>query len=572
MIEYGDLVEYKLRESIHGTLTSALPQRGIVKSIRLHSDNNTKTIMLNNGDMLVSSLHMVRRMSMRTLDTNRVLWNPVPTWKNLSEFLLEPTEYANTPSVNSTTNVNGAIDGTANEMDSPDLIPVCPLNSTNQQRKIDIKQCQRRDNQLRQKRICKSGQYVHWLKGDERLKEIADLDVIYRECLTVREVQGFRKLIGINDRCTYEREKYNLKERLRYRKKNWRPFRVLQQISFFPWLTSIKNKFSSTNSGHPDSQVQQLPMDSDGSYEQTERDLLFTEKTIEFEDTVSALKVRFCACCRENHIKEVRTLADANKEYICAGCSNKSVERDHYLRYNLQPIWYERIEGTNDHTNLKRDSEGNPIIRYDQPKELTSLTMAEKLLIRRCSPFIPALHLHSGYMAIEGHGVAFEQNIDEMCNELPQTKASTLTFLRQMGNKTTHDVHITSLRVRKRKVLEALRWLQLHHVDYHNIKIQPKNLDWMGDSKEQYLRDRAFRMKVKDKNEPKETPFVSRVQCLIDKADDDNIPFHMMGVSDQHRIPNATQSKPILELVKSVSPNERHKLYLFPSHGDQPIK
>ena len=573
MLQFGDLVEYKLRVPVSGMLPSSLPQRGIVQSIKLQSDNKTKTVTLNNGDRLVSTLHMVRRISMRTLDTNQVLWNPVPTWKHLAELHLEPTEYATDPSSNlAAADATGAMEGPANEMDSPDLIPVCPLHQSQEKRHLEKSKSCTRENRLRQKLISKSGQYVHWLEGDKRLGEIEELDDLYRECLTVREIQGFRKLVGISDKDTYDREKYNLKKRLKYKKQTWLPFRILQRVSFFPWLHRTKNNIESS-SGQSTSNAQQAPIDGCADSGSTERDLLFTEKTIEFEDTVSALKVRFCSCCRENHIREVRTVACATKEYICSSCSKKDVEKDHYLRYNLQPIWYERVEGTSDHKNLKRDSEGNPIVRYDQPKELTSLTMAEQLLIRRCSPFIPAIHLHSGYMAIDGHGVAFEQKIEEMCNELPQTKASTLTFIREMGNKNTHDVHITSLRVRKQKVLNALRWLQLHHVDYHDIKIEPKNLDWMGASDEQYLRGQKFTMKVADKNEPKEAPFVSRVQCLINDANDaDDIPFHMLGQSDGHRIPSAKQSKPILELVKSVPSKERHKLKLFPPHGDQPIK
>eukprot|EP00984_Skeletonema_dohrnii_P026385 scaffold15744_cov97-Skeletonema_dohrnii-CCMP3373.AAC.1 len=77
----------------------------------------------------------------------------------------------------------------------------------------------------------------------------------------------------------------------------------------------------------------------------------------------------------------------------CDTCrTNKCSETEYYLKMNLQPIWFERqADG-----DLRLDEEGNPVRRYDIPNELKSLTMAEKLLIRRCSPLIPSHHIKNG--------------------------------------------------------------------------------------------------------------------------------------------------------------------------------
>ncbi len=121
----------------------------------------------------------------------------------------------------------------------------------------------------------------------------------------------------------------------------------------------------------------------------------------------------------------------------------------------MHPLWYE-IE---DDGSFRMDSNGKKIPRFDRPHELLRLSMAKKLLIRRCANFVPSIHLSNGTFALKGHCVTFPQDITEMCNELPLRKEAVVVIIRYIGNKDTSAVYPKSLRVNKQNVLEALLWL-----------------------------------------------------------------------------------------------------------------
>ena len=112
-------------------------------------------------------------------------------------------------------------------------------------------------------------------------------------------------------------------------------------------------------------------------------------------------------------------------------------------------------------------------MRYDIPQELNSLTMAEKLLIRRCAPFIPVVHIAPNVLGIQGHCVCYPQNIKELCKYLPNRKEEIITFIHKVGGHDTKGLtsHIDAFKVRKTKVLTALHWLKKHSIHYHDIII-----------------------------------------------------------------------------------------------------
>jgi hypothetical protein len=109
----------------------------------------------------------------------------------------------------------------------------------------------------------------------------------------------------------------------------------------------------------------------------------------------------------------------------------------YYLKNNLHPIWYE----ISNNGSFVRDQNNNKVPRFDIPLELKRLSMAEKFLIRRCSNYIPSVHLSNGVFALKGHCVTFPQDISAMCNELPLRKESMVVFIRYLGNKDTTDVY-----------------------------------------------------------------------------------------------------------------------------------
>jgi hypothetical protein len=124
--------------------------------------------------------------------------------------------------------------------------------------------------------------------------------------------------------------------------------------------------------------------------------------------------------------------------------------------------------------------------------------MAEKLLIRRCTNFVPSMHLSNGTFALKGHCVTFPQDITEMCNKLPLRKEAVVVFIRYIGIKDTSAVYPKSLRVNKQNVLEVLPWLKKHNSYYANITINELNLDWMNGQNEANIGTQASILKTKD--------------------------------------------------------------------------
>ena len=93
-IDPGDVIEYKLNRPINDNDNDDCIIRATVAGIRLELDGKTKTVLLNNGDALVNSLHLVRRISMRNLYTGEIMWNPIRDWVALSSIHKHPTEDA----------------------------------------------------------------------------------------------------------------------------------------------------------------------------------------------------------------------------------------------------------------------------------------------------------------------------------------------------------------------------------------------------------------------------------------------------------------------------------------------
>lgn len=267
---------------------------------------------------------------------------------------------------------------------------------------------------------------------------------------------------------------------------------------------------------------------------ETNRARMIFEESMQFEYTMKTLQLRTCDVCRTNKLdfknkdidsdrecggyldtktyhttKEDNTRADVSDSdsdsntdgdgdigavtdqettdnkydqanFICSSCiKNKYHQNDHYLESNLQPVWYER----DPNGKIRIDSEGRAVARYDIPPELKSLTMSEKLLIRRCSPMIPSHHLKHGFYGIEGHCICFPQHIEAMCSELPQQKSNMVIFVRHISTRLTGEVRSRHFRVNKARVIRALEWLKIHHIGYHDITINESNMDWIvGDS------------------------------------------------------------------------------------------
>ena len=120
---------------------------------------------------------------------------------------------------------------------------------------------------------------------------------------------------------------------------------------------------------------------------------------------------------------------------------------------------------------------------YSIPRELEDLTLIEKLLIQRISPFVPLEHMYKGTMGLRGHVCAFHQGIKGIATILPRlpSDVSIVRIVREMKG----EIGCSSLRetkayhVNKERVIRALRWLKKFNPEYADITITETNLDWV---------------------------------------------------------------------------------------------
>ena len=203
----------------------------------------------------------------------------------------------------------------------------------------------------------------------------------------------------------------------------------------------------------------------------TNREFIQREQTVLFEHKMNSIHLHVCRTCLEYEILFDRS--NARKEYdVCDKCKSKKID---YIKENRQPVWYEY----NADGSKVCDDNNIPIPQYNIPEELSNLTMAEKLLIRRCCPFIPSVHLKEGILGIKGHCICFPQDVNEVCTILPQLKCQVVKYIREIGNTDSSRHRWEMLRVNRGRVLRALRWLKIHNSEYADIVIDETNLEWM---------------------------------------------------------------------------------------------
>lgn len=178
-----------------------------------------------------------------------------------------------------------------------------------------------------------------------------------------------------------------------------------------------------------------------------------------------------CKCCRQIRIKH-----NINKSNICVSCK-KHKDPSYFLRNDGLPIWY-----------ANGDKSTDP--QFHLPQELQNLTLAEKMLIQRVSPFVPLHHVKNGIMGLKGHVCAFEQNIKDMAQTLPRPHAEIdiLRVEQTIRSEIGSDVFKRkAFKVSRSKVITALFWLQTNNVEYMDINIDVSNLEWIGESDIGYI-------------------------------------------------------------------------------------
>ena len=124
-------------------------------------------------------------------------------------------------------------------------------------------------------------------------------------------------------------------------------------------------------------------------------------------------------------------------------------------------------------------------IHYELPEVLQDLREGEKLLIQQVSPYVPVQHMQKGSYGCKGHVCSFPQDITTLCTVLPRipTDVNLVNVVKSFLDNEQNPQKLT-FRIRRDKVLTALRWLVEYNPEYRNITVKVSNLDWMTEQEQ----------------------------------------------------------------------------------------
>lgn len=162
------------------------------------------------------------------------------------------------------------------------------------------------------------------------------------------------------------------------------------------------------------------------------------------------------------------------EDYHCRDCS--SIPDDFFWtpgQNKLLPVWYNEMNEP----------------QYNLPSCLIDLRLGEQLLIQRLSCFIPIVHIKNGVFGLKGHCCCFRQDITHLAKVLPRMDVQIVRVVKEYSVKTGSDSTTSCdiFKIRREKVLAALRWLKKHHKGYAedpDLIIDENNLSWMDGKNE----------------------------------------------------------------------------------------
>ena len=187
--------------------------------------------------------------------------------------------------------------------------------------------------------------------------------------------------------------------------------------------------------------------------------IIFEEAVKSFEDQCQSIK-HFC--CQNCQMTGISLKPSQRNPLICSTCQASGTNGQDKVK-DL-PIWYDEKKN----------------VQFYLPDELKCLREGEKLLIQQVAAYVPLQHLQSGQIGSRGHVCSFVQDISSICTVLPRLP-DDVQFVKVVKKYLQEGGQIGSKMfvVRKKAVLDALKWLKKYNVEYSNIEIKESNLDWI---------------------------------------------------------------------------------------------
>jgi hypothetical protein len=223
-------------------------------------------------------------------------------------------------------------------------------------------------------------------------------------------------------------------------------------------------------------------------------------QNLDFEYMNRDILFSTCSTCRSKFFfkqKDISLIPPTQ----CNACMEKKYTLEKLLQKNLIPVWYKKNDIHRKHP------------QFHQPKALRNLLEGERLLIQLKSLHLNTTHIKNGQYGADGHSVCFLTDNESVCKILPRKREETLTLLRYYTKKGEDVPHVDKFKIRRSKVLQALKWLKDHHPSYKDITIDAENLSWMGENEECSLVTEAD---VRELNEAVDEPeTVSETQTCV---------------------------------------------------------
>ena len=559
--------------------------------------SSDKILQVSDGTWLSRKVHQVKRIEIVRPLENKRLVNPSPKWKGLDKVVVIPpyetvdeddeVDGVVENDINSggtTTTADTTSPGPAESNDSGE--PTAGNQEQEEQEEEQIpKYTSRSEKNKRERTSCGTTNNSHWVETRRDRTEENYLDMrraTHTYIRWARDGVEYDKAKSDVNKMYLHTLKYGIVHKF-YEKK---PFAVSTKTEFKKSIQNLRDAVNNrirTNAIAIAIKFDVTFMDNPsygehGRSNESNRSRQTIEEMLKFEYKMKTLQLQTCSVCRENRLdfsEKDKESATRCEEVICSTCrTKKHKESDYFLKNNFHPVWYERdSEGV-----MKFGEDGKPVVRYDIPSELKDLTMSEKLLIRRCSPMIPSMHIKDGIYGINGHCVCFPQDINNMCMELPQTETSMVTFVRHISNRVTGESISRHYKVNKRKVIAALKWLKIHHSGYHGITINESNLDWIKNGS---LYDVAKKYTLNTKPSRRdavadaaETLSGNQTGTTEDKNNEDEFEMETVHPNYNNNLPNSTQAKIVKEFEAIAhATNQKEKVLNFPPiDHNAPIK
>ena len=548
----GDVVEYRL--------SNETGVDGRSRVVFVQNSSGTKLVKLQNGTILRPNRHALKRIKMHCGATDNLISDPLSRWTDLSKCTLQAGSYEPLP--HSPLDCDPEEQSCCSSSDcsgDDEARPTARVRTSEGLTKVGQHAKMRRVRNLIKRRqgLTKLPKFSWCHSNDiEYFCYVDDINDKYRKMLQIGDAPYFRHrkhgvsaMINSTSKEEFKKASKVIQRRYQRHKQSKKGtldnFRVHTEL----YPDDKRPRFLK----HP-----------------TENETWTKEKILQFEHYLSTLNITKCTVCLECSIQE--NTPDDESVYVCSAC-RKRKDDQFFIRNNLHPVWYE-VDEEGAHA-LDSDGRKKPV--FEVPDELACLSMAEKLLIRRCANFVPSIHMKNGVFGLKGHCVTYPQDITEMCNELPQRKETVLTFVRNLGNRNTGAVFPKSLVVNKNRVMNALWWLKKHNPCYKDVTIKESHLDWMKGKDESNLSTTASAINVaqtaRSRLAESEKEHVSRAHELGSDRVYSDLEALAMHANASPTLPSGEAAEPINELIRiAQNTSQVEKVMKFPPvDHDSPI-